>query len=605
MSAPAVAPEQAGVVVMGGGIIGLFNTLSFAKRGIPVVLIDDLVNQKRSYKVGESLLVFSNTFLRTLGGLDGHLVTEAVPKLGVWFVHGAEGKRHFDDANEWALERTLPPGMEEGFASKLLYRASVEDAQIVRPEAEDDMLRQAREHPMVTILDTARVKDVRIDREGGAHDVKWESRSTGTSGTMQARWVIDCSGRSRYLARRLGHTMEAQEVGADGFQTTAVWGQFDGISKSQFDDAWTYSFGDEGTARRNTCTLHLWGEGYWIWVINLSGGRISIGVTFDQRKPPPGGSFREQFWNVIRRYPFFDQMLREDNLLEFRSYKNVQHMTDTFVSRDRYGLVGDASTIIDAYYSQGMSHSFVASWHIANIVEKDLREGRMDGAYVDRVNVALREDWRMIRNMVRGKFSGATADGRYFLLTHLLDMLTFIGIGVPKVQITRWLVETGGSTAAEKPVHRTIRRYLSRRLFYSRCYTTLPPRVAQRLQGHLQRKLAERAHWRLENGVKVPTIKCINRFNAGPVPFWRGYGTEPGKVLDLSPAAITGTPPKFLRFNGIDRFPIPLMIAKSFMVASFVWLYAHDAASTTLAKLAHRFRRPVAIPAEGAALAGD
>lgn len=584
MSAPnAAAPESAEVVILGGGIIGLFNAQQYAKRGIPVVLVDDLVGNKRSYKVGESLLVMSNPFLRTIGGLDEHIENDAVPKLGVWFVHGAEGKGHFEDASEWALERTLPPEMEDQFEDKLLYRAGVADAQIVRPEAEDEMVRQLRAHPLVTLMDTAKVKDVRIDQNGGMHDVMWESRSTGTAGTLKAKWVIDCTGRVRMLAKKLGHVMDAQEL-SDGFQTTAVWGQFDGISKSQFDEAWSYRYPDQGSARRNTSTLHLWGDGYWIWVINLSDGRISIGVTFNQQKTPPGASSREQFWNVIRRYSFFDAMLREDNLLEFRQYKNVQYFTDTFVSEHRYGMAGDSSTIIDAYYSQGMSHSFVASWHIGNIVEEDLKTGRVDTAYVKRVNTALVEDWRMIRNMVRGKFSGATADGRFFLLSHLLDMCTFISVGIPKVQITSWLVQTGCNTANETPVHRKMRKYLSHRLFYSRGFSTLSSTRARRLQGWLQRKMTERALWRLENGVEVPRIKCIVRFNAGLIPFWRTFRSAQPKPIDASPAAFAKIP-KIMQFTGKERFPLPLMVGKVLTVGTFALLFAHDTVATRWARI--------------------
>jgi 2-polyprenyl-6-methoxyphenol hydroxylase-like FAD-dependent oxidoreductase len=69
--------QETQVVVVGAGIIGLINALQYARRNIDVVLIDNLVGHKRSYKVGESLLVFSNMFLRTVGGLDEHLMTES------------------------------------------------------------------------------------------------------------------------------------------------------------------------------------------------------------------------------------------------------------------------------------------------------------------------------------------------------------------------------------------------------------------------------------------------------------------------------------------------------------------------------------------------
>jgi len=39
------------VAVIGAGILDLFNALQLAKRGLRVALIDDVVGQKRSYRV--------------------------------------------------------------------------------------------------------------------------------------------------------------------------------------------------------------------------------------------------------------------------------------------------------------------------------------------------------------------------------------------------------------------------------------------------------------------------------------------------------------------------------------------------------------------------
>jgi 2-polyprenyl-6-methoxyphenol hydroxylase-like FAD-dependent oxidoreductase len=587
------------VAIIGAGIVGLFNALQYAKRGFQVTLIDDVVNQKRSYKVGESLLVFSNAFLRTIGGLDEFLVRESVPKRGVWFTYGAEGQTDFDGTTEWALERTLPESFKANFPNQFLYRAGIEDAQIVRPEVEDLMADMVRAFPNATFLDTAKVKDVRISEDGQPHELLWESRSTGTSGTVAADWVIDCSGRVRYLAKRLNHRMEDLEL-QDGFQTTAVWAQFSGIRKEMFADAWGYRFPDGGSTQRERCTVHLWGEGYWIWVINLSKGRISIGVTFNQKIAPPGTTFEEQFWNVLQRYPMFDGVLLKENVLEFRVYKNVQYMSDTFVSPLRYGIAGDAASIIDAYYSQGMSHSFLTSWHIANIVEEDLREKRLNTEYIDRVNESLREDWRMIRNMLKGKFTPAIADSRFFLLSHMLDMVMFFSIAAPKIQITRWLVETECSTAKEQPIHRKIRKYLARRLFYSQIFRPVPPQVTRRAFGFLQRVITRRAQWRLEHGVKVPRIKCIVRFSAGIIPFWRTFWKPGNTCVDLSPDEIKATPPKFLQITGTERFPLALKLANVFTILAFLCYFVYDWAATSWHKLAHAFRVDDTAVAEGA-----
>jgi hypothetical protein len=172
-----------------------------------------------------------------------------------------------------------------------------------------------------------------------------------------------------------------------------------------------------------------------------------------QEQPLVQDSPRQQFWEVIRRYPLLRDALREDRMLEFRMYKNVQHMTDTFLSPRRYGMVGDAASVIDAYYSQGMSLALLTSWHIANIVEGDLRQGRLDGDYLRGVNRCTRQDWHMLRNMLAEKYTEAILDSRFIL----------------------------------------------------------PPELVQRLQRALQRGLGERARFRLRNGIELPPMKFVRR----------------------------------------------------------------------------------------------
>jgi len=133
------------------------------------------------------------------------------------------------------------------------------------------------------------------------------------------------------LANKLGHRAEPRVLN-DGFQTTALWGQFSGITDDMFEPVWRYTTQDGTSTRRDLYTLHLWGDGHWIWVIRLSKGRVSVGITFDQKKMPPGGNPRELFFAALAEYPVFDGVLSRENLLEFRMYRNVQHLTDTFYS---------------------------------------------------------------------------------------------------------------------------------------------------------------------------------------------------------------------------------------------------------------------------------
>jgi len=229
----------------------------------------------------------------------------------------------------------------------------------------------------------------------------------------------------------------------------------------------------------------------------------------------------------------------------------VPHLTDTFVSAHRYGMAGDAAAIVDAYYSQGISLGLVTSWHIANIVERDLRERRLDTAYIDRVNRATRQDWEMMRNVVREKYSEATEDNRFFLLSHLCDMAMFWAISSMRASLTHWLVETEGDTSKETPRLKELRAELEERLFYSQTslWHKVPPELVQKVQRHLQEAMAARARWRLGHGVALPAIKSILELCA-PVPeLWKTFFPGGAHVLDISAMDLV-RPPRLARALG-------------------------------------------------------
>ena len=94
----ATGPVRADVCVVGAGLVGLYNALQYAGRGFSVVLVDEVTKrQEASYKVGESLLVFANAFLRTVGDLDEVLGASFV-KQGFWMAYNMEGRTAFDDS---------------------------------------------------------------------------------------------------------------------------------------------------------------------------------------------------------------------------------------------------------------------------------------------------------------------------------------------------------------------------------------------------------------------------------------------------------------------------------------------------------------------------
>jgi 2-polyprenyl-6-methoxyphenol hydroxylase-like FAD-dependent oxidoreductase len=554
---------RADVCVIGSGVVGLINAIALAKRGLTVVCVDQPTDkQLASYKVGESLLIYSNSFLRVLGELDDPL-TKSFSKEGFWMAHGLEGRTSFDDSvSEWGFESELPQRWMDRFVNPLFPRVMFQDTQIVRPEIEAILRDRARGMTGLTYLDRGLVRDIELGDEANDHVLTWTSRDKKESGQIAARWMVDCSGRARLLARRFDHD---QPFG-DDFSTTAAWAQFSGCTDDLFDERWTYHFPDGDVARRDRNTLHLWGDGYWIWFIRLAGDRISVGVTYDRGRPPEDGNARDVFWKVLRRYPLLDWLV-EDNVLEFSAYRDVQHITDTFVSPRRYAMVGDASSIIDAYYSQGISLSMTMSWHIANIAQRDIQEGTLDTEYLDHVNHSATADWRIMRSMVQSKYSPAIADSRFFILDHLLDLMVFGAAMLGRFRSTRWLIETGGRTTEETEEHEQIRAGLTRRLFLSQSapWHRLDPHRVAGLVEAWHRSLQRRAEWRLANGVELPAIKAGMRAHAALTAIWRLAYLDRLESADLTLPA-PSREPSFMTVTGSEHRPVHMAVSGTALV---------------------------------------
>jgi 2-polyprenyl-6-methoxyphenol hydroxylase-like FAD-dependent oxidoreductase len=586
---------RADVCVVGAGLVGLFNALQYARRGLSVALLDEPTERSLAdFKVGESLLVFSSAFLRTIGDLDAELKSSFV-KQGFWMAYGMEGKEDFEAASEWGFLAQLPDRWRARVASPRLVDAMAGDVQIVRPEIEAALReRVAAARELITMV-AGLARDVDLAGDPGPagpkdHRITWTSRDGLASGVIEARWMVDCSGRKRWLASLLGHDVPLD----DGFSTAAAWGQFADCPDEVFDERWTYCFPGGRMIRRDLDTVHLWGDGYWIWVIRLTQQRLSIGITFDRATLPDNPNLRDHFWDVLRRYPVLG-FLDPAKLLQFHALRDVQYLSDTYVSPRRYVIAGDAASIIDAFYSQGVSLSLTSSWHGANIAQRDIRDGTLDARYIRQVNRATLADWRLLRSMVRGKYSPAIADSRFFLLDHLLDYTVLSAALLPRYRAARWLTETDGHPERETAAQARLRRKLRRTLYLTQCtpwHLLAPERVA-RIAERWHRGLERRARWRLEHGVRAPALKAVLRADAAiplvlKLPFLRGHRERP---VSLTPPVIVE--PRFVRVKGTETSPPLLLAAGTVLLAVNLACLLFDVCDTGLRRAWHGLRSAV------------
>ena len=101
--------------------------------------------------------------------------------------------------------------------------------------------------------------------------------------TIGAKWVVDAAGRAFILKRHLDlledndHDCNSAWFRLAGGIDVESW-----VPES--DDEWFAPMTERGL--RKLSTNHLCGQGYWVWLIPLSSGAISIGIVAEERYHP-------------------------------------------------------------------------------------------------------------------------------------------------------------------------------------------------------------------------------------------------------------------------------------------------------------------------------
>src|SRR5205823_2897010 len=180
----------------------------------------------------------------------------------------------------------------------------------------------------------AKVTNFELNNDNGQ---KVSAALNGSDRTVHARWVIDATGRATMLARKLGHFRPNTE-----HPINAVWARFSGV-KEWDSYEWRQRFPDYANncrTAREWATNHLFGRGWWVWIIPLHGGDVSAGIVYDSRifKFPEGPTLGQRLHTRI---------LAGEDVTERISYYNQQYpITYRYwfesLYKDKYYYMGDA-----------------------------------------------------------------------------------------------------------------------------------------------------------------------------------------------------------------------------------------------------------------------
>ena len=341
------------VVIVGGAFSGAATALML-KRQQPearVLIIEKAAAFDR--KVGESTTEVSSCYMTRILGLTHYLGHHQLPKQGLrlWFSNRPD--QPFDECVEIGSRyQSRLPGFQvdrEKLDSHILDLACRSGCDLWRP---------------------AKVTSFELN-EGDRQTVS--AVVDGMARTTTSRWIIDATGRAAMFARKLGYFRPNTE-----HPINAVWARFNGVKEWD-----SYEWRQRFPAYANQCrtprewaTNHLFGRGWWVWIIPLQGGDVSAGIVYDSRifKFPEGPSLGQRLHAHILSHPVGREIFGDAKVIEgdVHALSMLAYHSEK-VCGDGWAMVGDAAGFIDPLYSPGLDFCSYTSYYVADLLVRSLK----------------------------------------------------------------------------------------------------------------------------------------------------------------------------------------------------------------------------------------
>jgi flavin-dependent dehydrogenase len=362
------------VVVIGGAFSGAATALMLKRKrpATRVLIIEKTTAFDR--KVGESTTEVSSCYMTRILGLTHYLGHHQLPKQGLrlWFSNRPD--QRFDDCVEIGTRyQSRLPGFQVDRAkldSHILELACRSGCELWRPAKVTAFgLNDATRQTVTAVIGNGSRSSATLSRS--------ESREFALPGSSErsatCRWIVDATGRAAMFARKLGYFRPNTE-----HPINAVWARFSGV-KEWDSYEWRERFPDYANhcrTAREWATNHLFGRGWWVWIIPLQGGDVSAGIVYDNRifKFPEGPTLGERLHAHILQHPVGREIFGDAKVIEgdVHALSMLPYHSEK-VCGDGWAMVGDAAGFIDPLYSPGLDFCSYTSYSVTDFVARSLQ----------------------------------------------------------------------------------------------------------------------------------------------------------------------------------------------------------------------------------------
>jgi flavin-dependent dehydrogenase len=354
------------VVVIGGAVAGSAFAMQLLRRHpkARVLMIERAMRFDR--KVGEATVETSGWFFTKVLNVGREIAASHLPKYGLRFWSSGKLPDGSSGDHRKLYEMSeLGPGGLASLPSYHIDRAIFDEQLLVIAQREG-----------ATLARPAQVRDVELGWPQSK--VTYSQAGDDERRTVTTRWVIDASGRSTYLAKKLDLLAEPQ-----GHPTAAAWARWDGVPQI---DSPKISGAMAGKSRfpqivpsRSLSTNHFFGRGWWCWVIPLVGGQTSVGIVYNRElfQLPGEGKLKDRYERYMRSQPGLRDLLADATMVDddFLAYRNLPYYAKQCAGKG-WLMVGDAAAFLDPFYSPGLDYMAFSTYSASLLIDDDL-SGRL------------------------------------------------------------------------------------------------------------------------------------------------------------------------------------------------------------------------------------
>jgi len=311
------------VVVAGGGPAGSTAATLLAQHGHTILLLER--DKHPRFHIGESMLPFSEPVVQRLG-IDWSEGNQF--KSGAVFIDEKTGQRMYFPLSAFRKTYQLERGP---FDQKLFQNAA---AHGVETHEEEKVLEVSCQPDGV---------DITTDKRG-----------------YRCRYLVDASGRSALMGKQRQGISRIENLGK-----FAVYTHFEDIpANGEADELFA-----SGSIYVPVVDIG------WIWIIPLSGRRLSVGLVV-QKERPKDCDVEELLRRYLAQSPILGRLL--DGAKQFAPVRVEADFS--YTNQHRYGLryacCGDAAGFLDPVFSSGVFLALTSAARIADQVHLALAEGR-------------------------------------------------------------------------------------------------------------------------------------------------------------------------------------------------------------------------------------